>query len=373
MKFSIDNRYFYSVISELSRSVSANSDLHMLSGIKFTAHPEGLTMVVSNSDFFVEKTIPNNSDEKLVIYESGSVVAPAKYFVELVKKLPGKIMIEVHEDNKLSIRSNEINVNLSGFDCEEYPVLPLMNFREYIHIQAEPLLEMVRQTAFAVSVSDARPVLTGILISFQKNKVTCAATDSHRLALREINIEAVIEGSFIVPQSSIKELIRLFSNSQEAISIYVSENYLVFKTFNLCLYTRLIEGNYPNLSSLIPSDSKTVVTISKSNLLKGIDRASLFARNSRNNNVKLELVNHNRLRISSHSSDFGKIEETQQIVNIHGNQDLSIYLNSTFLLEALKSIADKEVTLSFSGSMRPVLIKPNSTSHHLHLISPVRG
>lgn len=372
MKFSIDKSYFYSAISELSRSVSVVSDLHMLSGIKINAHPEGLTLVVSNRDFLVEETIPNNSDEKLAIYESGSVVAPAKLFVELIKKLPEEIFVQVLENNKLSIRSKEINVNLSGFDCEEYPVLPQTNLREYIYMQAEPLLEMVRQTAFAASVSDARPVLTGILISFQENKITCAATNSHRLALREMNTETVIEGSFIVPQSSIKELIRLFSNSQETISIYASENYLVFKTFKLSLYTRLIEGNYPNLSSLIPSDSKTVVTISKSNLLIGIERASLFARNSRNNNVKLELLNRNRLRISSHSSDFGKIEETQQIVSIHGNQDLSISLNSTFLIEALKSMVDEDVTLSFSGSMRPVLIKPKSTNHHLHLISPVR-
>jgi DNA polymerase III subunit beta len=372
MKFSIDKSYFHSAISELSRSVSANSDSHILTGIKLTAHPEGLSLVVSNHDFFIEKTIPNNSDEKLAIYESGSVVVPAKYIVELIKKLPDEIMVKILENNKLSIRSKEINVNLSGFNSEEYPVLPVMSLRECIHMQAEPLLEMVRQTAFAASVSDARPVLTGILISFQENKVTCAATNSHRLALREINIETVIEGSFIVPQSSIKELIKLFSNSQEPISIYVSENYLVFKTFTLTLYTRLIEGNYPNLSSLIPSDFKTVVTISTSNLLIGIDRASLFARNSRNNKVKLELLNRNRLRISSHSSDFGKIEETQQIVSVQGNLDLSISLNSTFLIEALKSIVDEEVTLSFSGSMRPVLIKPTSTNQHLHLISPVR-
>jgi DNA polymerase III subunit beta len=221
--------------------------------------------------------------------------------------------------------------------------------------------------------NDARPVLTGLLVTFQDKRIKCAATNSHRLAVRENCIETDIEGSYIMPRGSVKEFIRLFNDSEELITVYVSENYLGFKALNLAMYTRLIEGNYPDVNSLIPANSKTMITVQTSKLLRGIDRASLFNRESRNNNVKLEILHGSSLKITSCSTDLGNIEEIQQISELHGEKELSVSLNSSFLIDALKAFTEEEVTLSFSGSMRPILIKPNSEERHLHLISPVRG
>jgi DNA polymerase III subunit beta len=373
MKFNIERGCFYEALSELSRSISAKADPQIMSGIKITAHAEGLTLVVCNHLFFIEKTIPIEADEKLTVYETGSVLAPAKYLVELVKKLPEELTVELMDRHKLSIKSEEISVVLSCFDVETYPKLPDLNLNNSVQIPGFLLKEILSQTAFAASSIDTRPVLTGLLLTFQDNKIICAATNSHRLAMRECEIETSIEGSFIIPLTSVKEFMRLFNDSEDMISVYVSENYLVFKALNLAMYTRLIEGNYPDLDNLIPRHPKTMITVQTSKLLKGIDRASLFNRESRNNNVKLELINGSTLKITSYSPDLGKIEEVQQIIELQGEKELSLSLNSTFLIEALKAFTEEEVTLNYSGSMRPILINSNSNKRHLHLISPVRG
>ncbi|UYZ20271.1 DNA polymerase III subunit beta [Mesobacillus jeotgali] len=373
MKFKIDRSSFYEVLSELSRSISAKAEPQIMNGIKMTAHSEGVTLIVSNHLFFVEKTIPLEAKGQLTVYETGSVVVPAKYLVELVKKLPGELTVELIGQHKLSIKTEEISVVLSSFDVEAYPNTPVLDLGKGVQIPGPLLNEMISQTAFAASSIDNRPVLTGLLVTLQENKIICAATNSHRLAMRESEIEIDIEGSYIIPLASVKEFMRLFNSSKDLITVYICGNHLVFKTLNLAMYTRLIEGNYPNLNSLIPAHPKTMITVQTSKLLKGIDRASLFNRESRNNNVKLELINGSTLKITSYSPDLGKIEETQQIIDVYGEKELSLSLNSIFLIEALKAFTEEEVTLNYSGSMRPILIKPNSNKRHLHLISPVRG
>ncbi|MFT9596915.1 DNA polymerase III subunit beta [Mesobacillus sp.] len=373
MNFIIDRSCFYEALSELSRSISAKTELHIMSGIKITAHANGLTLIVCNHLFFIERTISIEADRKLTVYETGSVVVPAKYLVELVKKLPEKLIVELTDRQKLSIRSDEISVVLSCFDVETYPKLPVINLNRSVQIPGRLLHEMVSQTAFAASSIDTRPVLTGLLVTFQDAKIKCAATNSHRLALIESEIETDIEGSYIMPLASVKEFMRLFKESTAMIAVYVSENYFVFKVQNLAMYSRLIEGNYPDLDSLIPAHPKTMITVQTSKLLKGIDRASLFNRESRNNNVKLELMHGSSLKISSYSPELGNIEEIQQVIELHGEKQISLSLNSTFLIEALRAFTEEEAVLNFFGPMRPILIKPNSNKRHIHLISPVRG
>lgn len=373
MKFKIDRGSFYEALSELSRSVAAKAEPQIMSGLKITADAEGLTLIVGNQLFFIERTIPILADGKLTVYESGSVVLPAKYIVELVRKLPEEIIVELLDRHKVSIKSEGVSVVLSVFDAEEYPNNPVKSLSKNVQIPGRLLREMVGQTAFAASPGDPRPVLAGVLVTFQDNKIICAATNSHRLAMKENEIVTDIEGSFIIPLASVKEFMRLFNDSDELITVQVSENYLVFKVIHLTMYTRLIEGNYPNLNSLIPEHHKTKITVKTSKLIRGIDRAGLFNRESRNNNVKLELCQGSTLKITSFSQDLGNIEEIQQLIELKGEKELSISLNSTFLVEALKAFTEEEVTLHFSGSMRPILIMPNSNKRHFHLISPVRG
>jgi DNA polymerase III subunit beta len=375
MEFIIDNECFSKAISDVNKAVSLKTPFPILSGIKIIANNNCLILVGSNSDIVIEKVIPLTIDgvKVLQVYEAGSVVISAKYLSEIVKKLPAKVHLKVNEKQLVTIQSDEIVTNLYGFNSEEYPKLPQIDEANCIKIPSIELIEIIKQTAFAVSKSESRPVLTGVNMSFKDNHLSCTATNSHRLALRELTIESNINGSFIVPSTSLNELSKLINNDSGVIHIFVTDSYMVFKSNTISLFSRLIEGNYPNISGLLPNNSKTIITLDTNQLLKGIDRACLFASEWKNNNVHLEIKDGTKIRISSNSSEIGKIEETQYIKAINGETDLSISLDGNFLMDALKVIKEEEVRLSFGGSMKPVLIEPINNSSYLHLISPVRS
>ena len=218
-----------------------------MSGIKIIADYNRLILVGSNSDIVIEKVIPLTIDgvKVLEVYNAGSVVISAKYLSEIVKKLPDKIHVKVNEKQLVTIKSNEIVTSLYGFNAEEYPSLPQIDETKYINIPSVELIEMIKQTVFAVSKSESRPVLTGVNMSFKDNQLTCVATNSHRLALRELAIESNVNGSIIVPGTSLTELIKLIDNETGEIHIFVIDNYIVFKSNTISLFSRLIDGNYP--------------------------------------------------------------------------------------------------------------------------------
>lgn len=375
MEFVINNETFNKAISEVSKAVSLKTPFSILSGIKIIANNNGLILVGSNSDIVIEKVIPLTIDgiQVLEVNKTGSVVISAKYLSEIVKKLPDKIHLKVNEKQLVSIQSDEIITNLHGFNSEEYPSLPQIDEAKYIRISSGELIEIINQTAFAASKSESRPVLTAVNMSFKENHLSCVATNSHRLALRELAIESNVYGSFNVPSTSLNELTKLINNEPGIIHIFVTDSYMVFKSNNTSLFSRLIEGNYPNVSGLLSTNSKTIITLDTQQLLKGIDRACLFSSEWKNNNVHLEIKDGAKLKISSASSEIGKIEETQNIKAIDGEADLSISLDGSFLIDVLKVIKEEEIRISFGGSMRPVLIEPIDNSSSLYLISPVRS
>ncbi|WP_404355008.1 DNA polymerase III subunit beta [Cytobacillus firmus] len=374
MEFIIKNEYFHKAIAEVSSVVSAKTPFPILTGIKLTAGENHLTLTGSNTDIVIEKVIPATDEEAgLKIAETGSVVVTSRYLTELIKKLPGDIHIKADEKYSMTIMSDEILTSLNGFPAEEYPALPEFEDSQGIELSSAKLIEMIKQTVFAVSKNDTRPALTGVHMNFYGKSFSCAATDSHRLAFLETGIRYSFNGSFIVPGSSLKELLKLLAHQDESkVQIFSSESYLVFKTKSIMLCSRLIEGKYPDVTGLIPKEAKTVIKLDAKKLLKGIDRACLFAHEWKNNNVFLE-IKEGALKISSVSSAIGKIEETQPLIELTGERELSISLDGNFLMDALKAIQEDHVLLSFSGSMRPVIIKPVSSESYIQLVSPVRS
>lgn len=375
MELSINSECFHKAISEVSKAVSLKTPFPILTGIKITAEEDALVLIGSNSDLIIEKKIPLTIDgaRVLEVKQTGSVVVTAKYISEIVKKLPGEIHVKADGKQLITLQSGEIITSLKGFPSEEYPNMPVIDESSPIRIPGTELLEMIKQTAFAVAKNESRPVLTGVNLFLKENHLTCAATNSHRLALRELKIDSNIRGSFIIPSTSLNELVKLIPGETEIIHIFLSDSYIVFKTADSSLFSRLIEGNYPNVSALIPKDSKTVITLDTKQFLKGIDRACLFASEWKNNNVHLEIINGTRLKISSTSSEIGRIEETQPFKNIEGGSELSISLDANFMIDSLKAIKEEEINISFGGSMKPILIEPVGNPSCLHLISPVRS
>lgn len=374
MDFKVNCALLTSAMSDINKVISSRSIIPILSGIKIEANENGLKLTGSNSDIFLERTIPLLIDgEKVVeITECGSVVVLSKYLNEIMKKLPDDIHMKAELNGSITLKSGTIETRLNGFDSNEYPKLPVMDRENNVNIPFGKLIEAVKQTVFAVSKSESRPVLTGVKMEFEKNKLICTATDSHRLARREVHIESEIQESFVVPSTSLSELMHLKESDSSNVKINYTTNFIVFKTANSSLYSRLLEGNFPNVQSLIPTDSKSTITINTKELIAGIDRACVFSTEWKNNNVQLKIVDDTTIKIASNATEVGMIEEYQRIIRIDGLSDIQITFDGRFMLDALKGIQEENVTIKFDGFMKPIVIKPQHSGACLHLISPLR-
>ncbi|PGM90653.1 DNA polymerase III subunit beta [Bacillus cereus] len=375
MEFIVNHKQFTQALSEVSKAISTKTLIPILSGIKITADQFGITLIASNSNISIEKFIPISMEDEQIatILKAGSIVVPAKYFIEIIKKMPSEILIKSMNEQLITIQSDEITLNLNGFSANDFPNVPFIDDHEEIQVETEKLIEVFKQTSFAAAKNESRPVLTGVHIVFDHNKLVCAATDSHRLALREILISSHAKANCIIPSSTISELLKLMNNNLNFVYIYLSESHIIFKFGTITLYSRLIEGKYPNISSLIPREFQTVIKIDRKKILQGVDRSSLLASEWANNNVNLEIIDESTIKISSNASQVGKISETQQIDTIHGQKQLNIAFDGRFMVDALKAMKEDIVTLSFGGSMRPILIEAGEQSAAVHLISPVRA
>lgn len=375
MEFIVNHKHFTQALSEVSKAISTKAIIPILSGIKITADQSGITLIASNSNIFIEKFIPSSMDDEQIttILKAGTIVVPAKYFIEIIKKMPSDIVIKSKNEQTITIQSEEITLNLNGFPANEFPNVPQIDDHAEIQIETKQLIDAFKQTVFAVAKNESRPVLTGVHIELDHNKLICAATDSHRLAIRETLISTNMKANCIVPSATINELLKLMNSNLEFVSIYLSESHIIFTFGTTTLYSRLIEGKYPNISTLIPNEFQTVINIDRQRMLQGIDRSSLLASEWANNNVNLEIVNESTIQISSNASQIGKISETQQIDAIQGEKQFNISFDGRFMLDALRAIKEETVTLSFSGSMRPILIEAGTQCAAIHLISPVRA
>ncbi len=375
MEFIVNHKHFTQALSEVSKAISTKAIIPILSGIKITANQSGITLIASNSNIFIEKFIPSSMDDEQITttLKAGTIVVPAKYFIEIIKKMPSDIVIKSKNEQTITIQSEEITLNLNGFPANEFPNVPQIDDHAEIQIETKQLIDAFKQTVFAVAKNESRPVLTGVHIELDHNKLICAATDSHRLAIRETLISTNMKANCIVPSATINELLKLMNSNLEFVSIYLSESHIIFTFGTTTLYSRLIEGKYPNISTLIPNEFQTVINIDRQRMLQGVDRSSLLASEWANNNVNLEIVNESTIQISSNASQIGKISETQQIDAIQGEKQFNISFDGRFMLDALRAIKEETVTLSFSGSMRPILIEAGTQCAAIHLISPVRA
>ncbi|MFX3622542.1 MAG: DNA polymerase III subunit beta [Ectobacillus sp.] len=379
MRFTIQKDYLVRSVQDVMKAVSSRTTIPILTGIKIVANREGVTLTGSDSDISIESFIPTeeNGKEIVEIQDPGSIVLQAKYFSEIVKRLPKDIVeVEVKEHLMTKIKSGKSEFSLNGLDPEEYPLLPQIEEHHVFQVPTDLLKHMIRQTVFAVSTSETRPILTGVNWKVYNSELTCIATDSHRLALRKAkitgnNISEEFKANVVIPGKSLNELSKILDESEETVDIVITDYQVLFRTKHLLFLSRLLEGNYPDTSRLIPVDSKTDIFINTKEFLQAIDRASLLARDGRNNVVKLSTLDDNMIEISSNSPEVGKVTEEVQAEQIEG-EELKISFSAKYMMDALKALDSTEIKISFTGAMRPFLIRTNNDESIIQLILPVR-
>ncbi|MEE8670175.1 MAG: DNA polymerase III subunit beta [Heyndrickxia coagulans] len=379
MKFSILRNRLIESVQDVSKAITSRTTIPILTGIKITASEEGITFTGSDSDISIESFVPKeeDGDEIAVIQQTGGIVLQAKIFGELVKKLPMDIVeIEVANQFQTIIRSGKSNFNLNGLDAEEYPHLPQITEDKVIRIPADILKNLIRQTVFAVSTAETRPILTGVNWSIKGSRLNCIATDSHRLAQRTVEIETAADAEYniVIPGKSLNELNKILPDSNEPVGIVITDNQVLFKAKHLLFFSRLLEGNYPDTSRLIPTDGKTEIVVNTTEFLQAIDRASLLAKEGQNANVvKLSSVTDipGTIEITSNSPEIGKVTDRVNCKSIEG-EELKISFSSKYMMDALRALEGTEITIRFTGAMRPFIIRPVHDDTTLQLILPVR-
>lgn len=375
MKFIIQKDNLVQGVQDVMKAITSRTTIPILTGIKIVATEEGVTLTGSDSDISIESFIPKEENDSVIveIQRSGSIVLQAKFFSEIVKKLPTS-QVELEVDNlQTVIRSGKSEFNLNGLDSEEYPHLPQISEENIFKIPTDLLKNIIKQTVFAVSTSETRPVLTGVNWKIENDDLICIATDSHRLALRKAKIDSNTEQSFniVIPGKSLNELNRILDDHNEPVEIVVTENQILFKAKHILFFSRLLEGNYPDTNRLIPTESKTEIVVNAKEFLQSIDRASLLAREGRNNVVKFSTIGEDVIEISSFTPEIGKVVEELISESIQG-EELKISFSAKYMMDALKALEGTEVKINFTGAMRPFVINPLNDDSILQLILPVR-
>ncbi|WP_100400503.1 DNA polymerase III subunit beta [Bacillus sp. FJAT-44742] len=378
MHFVINREQFVHGVQHVNKAVSSRTTIPILTGIKISASQTGVTLTGSDSDISIEAFIPSEEDEKrnVEVKNEGSIVLQAKFFADIVKKLPGnEIEVSVQDQFATTLRSGSVVFNLNGLDPEEYPRLPQLEEDQTFSLPQSLLKDMIRQTVFAVSSQETRPVLTGVNLEIEDQILSCTATDSHRLALRtapvETNMEELEISNVVIPGKSLNELSKIIEDSEDYIDIVVTESQVLFKLKNLLFFSRLLDGKYPVTKNMIPSQSKTRMEIHTKELLNSLERALLLSREAKNNVINLKTLDQSTIEVSSVSAEVGKVTEKITTEKLEG-EELRISFNGKNIMDALKVIDSEVIDIMFTGAMSPFVIRPTDHNQMLHLFSPVR-
>lgn len=378
MNFTINRSAFISQLNNVLRAISSKTTIPILTGLKMVVNEDNIVLTGSNSDITIESVISaNDANNDLTIEDTGAIVLPARFFSDIVKKLPDKkVTIEVTSGFQADITSGSAKFQINGQDAENFPHLPEIETNKSVTLPNDILKEVIRQTVIAVSKQESRPILAGVHMTLKDGVLTAVATDSHRLAQRKVvleNIDNGIDFDVIIPGKSMEELSGMISDVHEDVQMQVTENQVLFIFGNTHFYSRLLEGNYPETSQLIPQTADTTVELEAGTFLSSIERASLLSHESRNDVVKLSLKpSENLVRISGDSPDIGTVEEEVVTSALDGN-DLEISFNPNYMKDALRSFGQATIKISFTSLLRPFTLVPTEDQENfVHLITPVR-
>ncbi|MET3110831.1 DNA polymerase-3 subunit beta [Salinicoccus halitifaciens] len=375
MKININRQYFIEQLNHCLKAISPRTTLPILTGIKIDVKDDHMILTGSDSEVSIEITVPLEVDneEVLEIERSGAVVLSGRFFVDIIKKLSGEfVQLETNDAYQTKITASKSEFNLSGNNPDQYPLLPEVSDEESLVISASVLKDVINQTNFAVSLSETRPVLTGVHWQFDNDEITFTATDSHRLALRKLRGGQFNSdlGNAIIPGKSLSELNKIINDTDEEVEIHLSQNQVLFSYSNMRFISRLLEGNYPDTSRLFPENYETKVTVKNAEFFHAIDRVSLLAREGGNNVIRMN-VNSSSVELSSNSPEVGTVNEDISTGEIEG-EGLKISFNSKYMMDALRAINNEDVTIEFYGTMRPFTLKSSESDEVVQLILPIR-
>ncbi len=370
MNFKISKKEFLDALSLSSRAISSTTPLPSLAGIKITVTENSLTLTSSDSNISIRTSINNNDSNALIINEPGEIVIEAKYILEIVRKIDDDfINFETIDGTFIKIYGGNSEFKINGMAPDQYPMI---NFDtrddQPFKLDTSLLNQIIDETAFACSDKETRPVLTGVNLKAENKKLYVNATDSYRLASKTIDLDTDLNFNITIPAKYLNEVYHSISN-EEQVTIAIDKQKISFIFGNTIIDTRLLDDEFPDTSRLIPTSFSQKLVVSAKEMIRAIDR-TLFIKADGKNTIKMN-IDANKIDLTSTNQAMLSSFEEIPVIRYEGDP-LEISCSGKYLQDAIKAIGGDEITIDFSGELKPMVVKREGDDSLIQIISPVR-
>lgn len=364
MNLTITRQNLHKALSAVTACIPAKSSLPVLSNILVECVDDGVRISGTDLDLWLRTTVPAD------VKTPGSITAPGKKLEQIARELrDAPVGIQLQGD-QLDISCGRSQFKLNGLPAEEFPALPDIDFDDGWSVATSTLHELIDKTAFAVSDEESRPVLNGVLWELRDGEMRMVATNGHRLARMVISAESggAEARDFIVPPVALTHVQRL-SDPQEEVQAAASGNHLGFRLGPTEVYTRLIEGTYPNYEQVIPKDNERVARTVRADLERAVRRMAVMT-SDHTHKIKLSFAPE-RVHMNVTTPDLGEAHDELDVE--YTGEPLEIAFNAVYLQEVVKAMASDEVKMAFKTPERAATIEPgDGDSNYLCLVMPLR-
>lgn len=366
MKFTITRERLHEGLVAVAASVPTKTTLPVLSNILLEAVADGIRLSGTDLDIAVSTLVPAEVEVQ------GAVTIPAKKLVEIVRELPSAaIRIGSSGEQRVDLECGRSRFRLLGIPREEFPNFPPVGFENSWTVTSSDLQKLINHVSFAASTEESRPILNGVLWELHQDVMRMVATNGHRLARMDVPVSAgSASATLIVPPKALDQVRRLFGPADE-IEIARSDNHLGFRTGSTVVFTRLIEGPYPNYEQVIPKDNDRSCTVEKDSLAAALRRVGVVA-SDQTHRVRLQFTA-GTLKLSVSTPDLGEAQD--EIAVTYDGDPLEIGFNANYLLEVLKFMPTDEVRLTFKAPERAATVDPvgwDDAASYMCLVMPLR-
>ncbi len=368
MKLSLMQENLARGLQVVTRAVSTRTTLPVLSNVLLRTEDAGLKLTATNLEIGITCWVPGK------VETDGALTVPAKLLTDLVNSMPPEtVSLETDGTTGLRIRCGRYSAHLRGIDADEFPAIPLAGERPTTRISQKVLRHALGEVVFAAATDEARPILTGVLTRFMGDRITLAAADNYRIAVKTIDtLNPVEEKSLVVPARAYGELARILSDTDDPVDVVLApaKNQVLFHADTVDLVTRLVDGQFPNYQQVLPTSHSTRATLDREELLKAVRLSALIASSSANV-VKLSLPGEGGTSVAmSAAAEIGE-NEGEVEAEVEGEQT-TVAFNARYLTEALSNMIGERLALEFNGPLSPGVLRPVGDEDYVHVIMPVR-
>lgn len=365
MRFTCTVSEMTAALSTVTRAIAARTTVQIMEGVLLATCEGQLSLTCTDVGLGIETRVPVD------IKSEGKAVLPGKLLLEIVRKLPQEenLDLTIDEKNSALLRCLKSKTTLAGLPADEYPALPEVSEAQQIEMPQKALRSMIQNTTFAIATDETRPILMGCLLETNENCFTIVALDGFRLALRKFYVECALPKlSLVVPGKALNEIARILDDTEQPSLLQYGKTHLSVTIGETRVIARLMEGEFIKYSQILPTEWQTSITVEKEELMAAVDRASLMAREGKNNLIKMH-IEEGTLLITS-NAETGDVRE-EIPVDFEGRA-LDIAFNVRYISDTMRAIEDEHMVLRFNSNVSPCVICPTSGDHFLYLALPVR-